>query len=141
MGKNITLTIELSINASPDKVWDALTNPEIVKKYFFGTDLICDWKEGSPIIFKGVWDDKEYIDKGTILSLIPGELIKYNYLSSFSGLEDKLENYANIVYALSSVPEGTKLAVSQDNIPSEEARAHSEANWKSVLNEMKKLIE
>ncbi|MBC7885478.1 MAG: SRPBCC domain-containing protein [Saprospiraceae bacterium] len=41
------------IKASVAKVWDALTNPEVVKQYFFGTDLVTDWKVGSPIIFQG----------------------------------------------------------------------------------------
>lgn len=45
-----------TINAPLEKVWKALTEPEIVKQYFFGTDLVTDWKVGSPIIFQGEWE-------------------------------------------------------------------------------------
>jgi hypothetical protein len=30
-----------------------MTNPEIIKQYMFGTNVISDWKEGSPIVWKG----------------------------------------------------------------------------------------
>ena len=46
---------DITIHASISKVRDALTNPEILKQYFFGTDTITDWKPGSPIKFKGEW--------------------------------------------------------------------------------------
>lgn len=52
---NIELTITLSIEISADKakVWDALTNPEKIKIYLFGTETLTDWKTGSEIIFQG----------------------------------------------------------------------------------------
>ena len=38
---------ETTINASADKVWNALTDPGMIKKYMFGTTVISDWKEGN----------------------------------------------------------------------------------------------
>jgi uncharacterized protein YndB with AHSA1/START domain len=35
------------INASPSRVWDALTNPSMIEKYLFGTKVTSDWKVGS----------------------------------------------------------------------------------------------
>jgi uncharacterized protein YndB with AHSA1/START domain len=46
------------INAPASKVWEALTTPAIIKLYFFGTDVITDWKVDSSLIFKGVWEGK-----------------------------------------------------------------------------------
>ena len=54
------LTKSISINAPIAKVWDALTNPMIIKLYLFGTDVATDWKEGSPIFFRGNWHGKPY---------------------------------------------------------------------------------
>ena len=42
---------ETTIKASPDKVWNALTDPGMINKYMFGTTVISDWKEGNKIIF------------------------------------------------------------------------------------------
>ena len=53
---------ETKINVPVSKVWDALTNPDQIKKYFFGTNAISDWKVGSPLEFKGEWEGKEYHD-------------------------------------------------------------------------------
>ncbi|HEY5970158.1 MAG TPA: SRPBCC domain-containing protein, partial [Chitinophagaceae bacterium] len=73
------------INATTDKVWDALINPEMIKKYMFGTTAISDWKEGSKIIWKGEWDGKSYEDKGKILQLESQRRLQYSHYSPLSG--------------------------------------------------------
>ncbi|HXA01316.1 MAG TPA: SRPBCC domain-containing protein [Cytophagaceae bacterium] len=134
-------TVKTKIKAKPSKVWDALTKPELIKQYFFGTDAISDWKVGSPLIFRGTWEGKSYEDKGTILKSEPVKLFKYNYWSSMSGIKDEPENYANVSYQLSPQDDGTELTIIQDNIPSEEMKKHSEKNWEIVMEAMKKLLE
>ena len=129
------------IDASREEVWDALTNPEQIKKYFFGTEAVSDWKKGSPLYFRGEWEGKKYEDKGTILETKEGELFKYNYWSSMSGIEDKPENYVIITYLLTEVLGKTKVTITQENIPSEEMRSHSEENWNKVLGDLKNLVE
>jgi uncharacterized protein YndB with AHSA1/START domain len=141
MENKFVAQMEISINANPSKVWDALTNPVLIKQYFFGTEAVSDWKKGSSLLFKGNWEGKEYLDKGTILEIEPCKLLRYNYLSSFSGLEDRIENYANITYLLIEENNFTKLLVTQDNIETQEAKLHSEGNWQAVLNGLKKLVE
>ena len=66
MKNDITGKVSIHINATTDKVWEALTTPEIIKKYFFGTDAVSDWKVGSSLIFKGEWEGKKYEDKKKI---------------------------------------------------------------------------
>ena len=60
-----------TIKTSADKVWNALTDPEMIKKYMFGATVISDWKEGSKITWKGEWEGKPYEDKGKILRFEP----------------------------------------------------------------------
>ncbi|MFN8890632.1 MAG: SRPBCC family protein [Cyclobacteriaceae bacterium] len=139
--ETLTLNLSFLINVPVQKVWTALTDPEIVKQYFFGTKLQTSWKIGDPITFSGEWEGKEYIDKGTVLQIETGRLIAYNYWSSFSDKEDKPENYANITYQLEQEGNQTKLTIQQDSIADQQALAHSEQNWKMVVNSMKELIE
>jgi len=94
MKKELTVKKTLEIKADTLKVWDALINPEKIKHYFFGIDVISDWKVGSPILFQYEMEGKEFKDKGNILAIEAGRLLQYNYWSSYSGLEDKLENYS-----------------------------------------------
>jgi uncharacterized protein YndB with AHSA1/START domain len=42
-----TLTVITNVNAPISTVWDALTNPVTVKKWFFGTDLKTTWEVGT----------------------------------------------------------------------------------------------
>ena len=59
------------IEAPRTKIWDALTRPELIKQYFFGTNLVTDWTVGSPLFFRGEWSGTSYEDKGTVLSFDP----------------------------------------------------------------------
>ena len=141
MRNGITGKVSTSIQASASRVWQALTRPEIIKQYFFGTETITDWKEGSPIKFRGEWKGKHYEDKGTVLDVEPNALLRYSYWSSMSGSEDKPENYAPVTYALTDMNNKTILTVTQENIPNEKAKESTEKNWKKVLKNLKNLLE
>jgi uncharacterized protein YndB with AHSA1/START domain len=141
MAAKLISRITVQVKADPAKVWEALTKPELIKQYFFGTQVVTDWKEGSPLIFKGEWQGKSYEDKGTILKIEPNKLLRYKYWSSMSGTKDLPENYANITYELARENGGTSLTIIQDNIPTDEIKEHSQQNWKMVLDGLKKLIE
>jgi len=131
----------IDIKASKEKVWDALTNPMVIKKYLFGTEAISEWKVGSTLIFRGEFDRQEYADKGIIQRLDIGELFQYTYLSSFSGLEDKDENYHLITYTLELMHKGVSLQLKHENIQNEKARDHAYNNWDFVLKEIKEIVE
>lgn len=131
----------IEIDASKQTVWDGLINPDIIKQYMFGTETICDWKEGSEIIFQGNYEGTTYKDKGIIQKFTPEKTLQYTYLSSFSGLKDEPENYHLITYELKDSDNKTRLTIRQENIQSEEARNHSDKNWVFVLLKIKEAIE
>jgi uncharacterized protein YndB with AHSA1/START domain len=141
MNNHLTGRATVLIDAPAERVWEALTNPEIIKKYFFGTNTITDWKVGGPIRFTGEFQGTRYEDKGTILSFDPCSLIRYQYWSSMSGTEDKPENYLTITYNLRQEGNQTRLQISQENIRDEKAKEHSEENWRMVLANLKRVVE
>lgn len=141
MKNHISAEVRTQIQAPAEKVWEALTRPEMIKQYFFGTNTETDWKEGSPIRFYGEYEGKKYEDKGTVLFVKKPELIKYNYWSSMSGTEDEPENYLRITYELEGSGNNTTLKVTQENIPDEQTKEHSIQNWNKVLEGLKELVE
>jgi uncharacterized protein YndB with AHSA1/START domain len=141
MAKTLSLKMSVSINAPKAKVWNALINPEEIKKYLFGTDAVSDWKAGSPITFRGTWEGKSYEDKGKILKIEKESVLQYNYWSNFSGEKDEPGNYSNITYQLTESKGRTLFTLRQDNIKSKEAQLRSENNWGMILNKMKNLLE
>src|SRR5688572_8716293 len=129
------------INATADKVWNALTNPEIIKKYMFGATVISDWKEGSKIIWKGEWEGKIYEDKGKILQLEDQKTLQYSHYSPLSGLHDNPENYHIVTIDIAKKDNETMITLTQDNNADEKTKDHSEKNWKMMLALLKKLLE
>ena len=66
------------INAEPSQVWDALTNPEKTKKYFFNCEVFSKWKVGSSITFKGkIFLIKKIELNGKITKIVPEKLLQY----------------------------------------------------------------
>ncbi|HVW97409.1 MAG TPA: SRPBCC family protein [Mucilaginibacter sp.] len=137
----LTLKTTITFKAPIAEVWKGLTDPEMVKKYFFGTNLKADWKVGGRITFSGEWEGHKYEDGGTILEIKEPELLKYSYWSSMSGTEDKPENYNNITYELNESEGVTTLVITQDGVKNQDAYNHSEQNWQSVFNGLKDIIE
>ncbi len=48
------------INAPIEKIWEALTNAEIIEQYFFGSKQTTDWKVGNPILWTGEYEGSTY---------------------------------------------------------------------------------
>jgi uncharacterized protein YndB with AHSA1/START domain len=132
---------ETTIDVASDKVWNALTNPELINKYMFGTTAVSDWKEGSKIIWKGEWEGKSYEDKGKILRFEPKKTLQYRHFSPLSGLDDRPENYHIVTIDLTEKDKQTIVSLTQDNNANEKEKDHSEKNWKMMLGSLKKLLE
>ena len=141
MNQKFVANTEASINAPAARVWEALTNPELIKQYLFGTEVTTDWRVGSPITYKGEWQGKTYEDKGKILQIEPEKLLVSTFWSSLSGLTDTPENYNTVRYELSPAGDGTKLTITQDNNNTQEEANHSQQNWNMVLGKLKELLE
>lgn len=132
--------IKIHFNAPKEKVWEALTNPEIVKQYFFGTHLVTEWVPGKEIRFEGEWEGKSYTDKGVVQEYQANHHLAYTYLSNWANLDDKPENYLYIRYEVADAEGGTLLTITQSNYD-EERMKHSEGNWTSLMEAMRKLVE
>ncbi len=141
MAQKFVAKASTTIEAGSEAVWKALVDPTLIKEYLFGTEAVSDWKEGSPITYRGTWQGKAYEDKGRILAVVPGKLLRSSYWSSLSGTADRPENYATVSWELSASGGRTELIVTQDNNPDEESARHSQENWKAVLASIKQILE
>ena len=93
MSKELISKSSIDISASSPKIWEALVKPEIAKEYFFGAEIVTDWKVGSPITFKGEFNGNKYEEKGVLLNVEPNAQLQYSHWSNFDGLPDESENY------------------------------------------------
>jgi uncharacterized protein YndB with AHSA1/START domain len=139
--KDIIVNVSIEINAPISKVWKALVTPSIIKEYMFGTETTSDWKVGSRISYKGVWEGKEYEDGGIITEFSENKVFESTYFSSMSGEEDLPENYSTVRYEVAEMPNGTLLTISQDNCKDKERADHSSSNWNYILKLLKEIVE
>lgn len=140
--KQFIVRKQIAINADPPIVWDALTNPEKTKEYFFNCEVFSDWKVGSPITFKGkMFLIKKIEMNGKILAIEPEKLLKYNLVNndqedqkSISIVTDEItyNNGITILSITDEVGEGEG---------AEERYEKSEKGWEKVLDGLKKLVE
>lgn len=142
MQHDLIVSQSIDVNASPANVWHALTTPEIIQEYLFGTQTITDWQVGSTIIFQGEYDGHIYQDKGVILENKFNERLSYSYWSGFSGLADKPENYATVTYILTRLTDThTLFTWTQEGYATQEGYNHSTNGMSAFLEQIKAIME
>lgn len=115
MATNISI---LTIHATPHKVWDVLTKPEFVKLWQYGSELQTNWNVGTGIRFVTKWGENTFEQWGTVLEFTPITKLRYSLFAPRPNLEDKPENYFEMIYSLKKENDHTILKIIQeDNRP------------------------
>ncbi len=148
MDKPMIIEAQITINAPASKVWDALVNPGQTKKYMFGCEVVSNFKTGSPILWKGLMEDKEVIFvKGHIVNIEPEKQLIYTTFDPNAGWEDIPENYVNVTYNLTHENGLTTLSVTHGDfatVVEGEKRYNdtmSGGGWDSILQAIRNLVE
>jgi uncharacterized protein YndB with AHSA1/START domain len=141
MMSDLTVSNSTTIEAPIEEVWKALTTPDLIKEWFFGVDTETDWNVGSPLVHRGEYQGKPYEDKGEIVQFDPPKRLVHTHWSDLSGKPDSPEHYQEVTWALSERDGATELAITERNIPSEEAKAVSDESWRKVLKNLQELLE
>jgi len=147
--KELIVKNSITINADTAKVWDMLTNPAQTRKYMFGCETVSDWKQGSELLWKGVYEGKEMVFvKGYILEILPNRFLKYSVIDPKATYPDIPENYLSVEYKLENKNGLTQLTVIQDGFEDaaegekrfREVYSNGEG-WKPILRQIKVIAE
>jgi uncharacterized protein YndB with AHSA1/START domain len=138
MATNISTIV---LNAPVEKVWNALTKPELVKQWQYGSDLITDWKVGNEIRFRNEWEGQFFEQWGTILEVVPNQKIKYSLFFPRPELKDKPENYFIMSYVLSEENQKTKLEIIQEDNRPGAVQEEPQGEENPILQGLKAIIE
>ena len=128
------------IRAPQQKVWDALTRPELQKQYWFGMHQQTDWKKGSP--WKLVFEDGRVADAGEVLECEAPKRLVIKWRNEFKP-ELKEEGYTRCVMSLEYDGELTKLTIDH-SIDRENAKVINEGvstGWPKIMSSLKSLLE
>jgi|GEM_PF-301894 len=145
-GGQPTAQVAKVIAASAPEIWTALTTPAALKQFFFGADVVTDWRVGSPIRMSGEFKGKTYEDKGDIVTFDAPRQLSFSHWSAMSGLADTPANYHLVTFDLVPEGEATRVTLSQANLVGGatasdiEHRADNENNWASVLDGLAEVL-
>jgi uncharacterized protein YndB with AHSA1/START domain len=132
----------VKINAPARKVWLALTVPDLVKQWQYGSDLLTTWEVGSPIVFRNEWNGQVFEQKGSVLEFLPPSRLKYSLFFPRPDLQDIPEHCFFMTYELTENDGVTSLLVRQEDprpsAPNEPTGAEEGPN---VLSWLKELVE
>ena len=127
------------IRTTPEKLWQALREPEFTKKYWMETTQECEWKPGSP--WRIVFPDGRVADTGEVVEIDPPRKLVLKWRNEFMP-ELTSEGYSRLTYELEPQGEMVKLTVlhEMDVKESKFIRAVS-GGWPILLSSLKSLLE
>jgi len=128
------------IRAPAKKVWPALTRPDLVKQWQYGSDLLTTWEVGTPVVFRNEWNGNVFEQWGTVLEFAPESRVKYSLFVPRPDLQDIPEHRFFMTYELAESEGVTSLLVRQDDprpsLPDESSNANDGPDVLSLLKEL-----
>ena len=126
------------IRTTPEKLWHALTTPEIIKQYRFGMNVESEWQVGSEW---RMYADGSLIDSGEILESVSQQRLVMSWLNEWKP-EFKAEGNSRCVYEIEPTGTSTKLTLTHsiERADSKFIRAVADG-WPMVISNLKSLLE
>jgi uncharacterized protein YndB with AHSA1/START domain len=126
------------IRITPEKLWRALTTPEIIKKYRFGMSVESEWKVGSTW---RMYADGSLMDSGEILESVPPKRLVMSWLNEWKP-EFKAEGNSCCVYEIEPTGESVKLTLTHSiERPDSMFIGAVAEGWPMVISNLKSLLE
>lgn len=123
------------IRATPEKVWQGLTDPEFTRQYWMH-DNVSDWKVGSSWAHRRRDGGDDVV--GEVLESDPPRRLVTSWVWP-SDLGDPART-STVTYETAVVGGATRLTVTHENLPADQLPAIS-GGWPSVLSNFKSLLE
>ena len=127
------------IRATPAKLWQALTEPQFIRQYWFGTTIECAWKKGSP--WNMFFPDGRPTDSGEILEIDPPRRMVIRWQNEWKP-ELKAEGPSRCTIELEPVDNAVKLTITHEiERPDSKLITAVSGGWPRILSNLKSLLE
>jgi uncharacterized protein YndB with AHSA1/START domain len=127
------------IRTTPERLWQALIEPEFTRQFWVGTTQDCDWKVGAS--WKLMIPDGRVGDAGEVLEIEPGRRLVLSWRNEFRP-EIHAEGYSRLTYLLEQQGEMVKLTVThQIDRPASKLIDAVSFGWPLILSSLKSLLE
>jgi uncharacterized protein YndB with AHSA1/START domain len=132
---------EIYIKTTPERLWQAITDPEMRQKYTFGVGVYSDWKSGSPYKGRGASTVSPTLEifEGEILEVDPPRRLVQSYRALWSD-DVKREGTSRVTWQIDQIRDSCRLTVVHDQLR-EGANAEIYGGWPMILSGLKTLLE
>lgn len=140
MTAQTTKVFQIFIRTAPDRVWEAITNPEFTAKYFFGSHVDSTFQPGAPIVYHAA--DRSRLDAdGEVLEVDPPSRLVTTWRSLWTP-ELAAEEPSRVIWEIEAAGDGvSKLTLTHDRLDGAPKTAEQIAGWTYILSAMKTLLE
>jgi len=127
------------IRTTPARLWEALTEPQFIRQYWFDTTVECDWKQGSS--WKMIGADGKLTDTGEIVEIDPPRRMVIRWLNEWKP-ELKAEGFSRCTIELEPVNDAVKLTITHE-IDRQDSKLITAVSggWPRILSNLKSLLE
>ncbi len=129
---------EIYIRTTPDRLWEAITDPEIRAKYNFGAQVRSDWTPGAPIEM-GAPKADGLLGDGEVLEVDRPRRLVHTLRALWSD-EVKDEGFSRVTWDIEPVGDSCRLTVTHDQLR-EGANEQLYGGWPMILSGLKTWLE
>jgi len=135
---------EIYIKTTPERLWEAITNPEMRRKYSFGLVVKTDWKKGSryQAVSPGGVDNFSSgtpVLEGENLEVDPPRRLVQSFRALWSD-DVKAEGTTRVTWEIEPVGDSCCLTVTHDQLR-DGANGELYGGWPMILSGLKTLLE
>jgi len=125
---------------TPEKLWDALSNPEVTRRYWGNRMNASDWKVGSPWQHRDA-DNPSLVDiVGKVVESVPPRRLVLTW--AYPADELNVEAHSRVTFDIEPYGDMVRLTVTHDEfIPGTDMFPRISRGWPIVLSGMKTLLE
>jgi uncharacterized protein YndB with AHSA1/START domain/DNA-binding transcriptional ArsR family regulator len=130
---------ETYIRTSPERLWQALTDPELTQRYYHDTRVGSGWQRGDPITY--TWTDGTVTIEGLIVEAdAPRRLVHTFHFTQDP--EQAAERPSRCTWEIVPMGEACLLRLTHDDFDGETSTYRSVGNgWSPILSGLKTLLE
>jgi uncharacterized protein YndB with AHSA1/START domain/DNA-binding transcriptional ArsR family regulator len=136
--KTMQKVYEIYIRTTPERLWEAITDPEIRAKYNFGASVATDWKPGSHLEMN-VQRLGMLLGDGEVLEVVPPKRLVHTMRALWSD-EVKDEGFSRVTWEIEQVQDSCRLTVTHDELR-EGANEQLYGGWPMILSGLKTWLE
>jgi len=137
--KPMEKVFEIYIKTTPERLWEAITNPEIRAKYNFGAGGNSDWKPGSRLEMVAPKAGGLLLGEGEVLEADPPRRLVHTMRALWSE-EVKSEGFSRVTWEIQQIADSCRLTLTHDQLR-EGANDQLYGGWPMVLSGLKTWLE